>query len=321
MPSEFSEIDRSTNWLTTARITPLCVPLALGSLHTGVDQGAATLDRELRARWQAREDLELLARLDPAADIPVAPLPQTDPVRHPGQALFAHEIAQASRALADQTHEAIEQGRLPLTLGGDHAVAIGSVAGAARACRRLAVIWVDAHGDLNWPEVSPSGRVHGMPLGVSLGRGLSELTAIGVNPEVRPEDTYLFGIHSLDPAERAWINDGAITCITTAEIDEIGLNSAISHIFERIAASGVDAVHLSFDVDVLDPLVMPGTGTTVPGGLTMREAAHLLWRIRSAPLPIHSLDWVELNPTLDPSGSSTEIATKLLAIALGETAI
>jgi arginase len=316
-----SEIDRSSNWLTTARIAPLRVPLALGSLHAGVDEGAAALDVALRAYWQEREDVDLLSRLEAAIDIPVASLPHTDPVRHPGQAFFAHEIAQASRALADQADEAINQGRLALTLGGDHAVAIGSVAGAALACRRLAVIWIDAHGDLNWPEVSPSGRVHGMPLGVSLGRGLPELTAIGVNPEVRPEDTYLFGVRSLDPAERAWINEGAITCITTAEIDEIGLNTAISRIFERIAASGVDAVHLSFDVDVLDPLVLPGTGTTAPGGLSFREAAHLLRRIRSAPLPIHSLDWVELNPSLDPTGRSTQIASRLLSVALGEAAI
>jgi arginase len=321
MPSEISEIDRSTNWLTTARVLPLRAPLALGSLHAGVDQGAAVLDRELRARWQARGDVDLLARLDPAGDIPVAPLPQTDPVRHPGQALFAHEIAQASRALADRACDAITQGRLALTLGGDHAVAIGSVAGAARACKRLAVVWIDAHGDLNWPEVSPSGRVHGMPLGVSLGRGLPELTAIGVNPEVRPEDTYLFGARSLDPDERAWINEGAITCVTTAEIDEVGLDIAMSRIFERIAASGVDAVHVSFDVDVLDPLIMPGTGSLANGGLTMREAARLLRRIRSAPLPIHSLDWVELNPSLDPTGTSTQIATKLLAVVLGEAAI
>jgi arginase len=321
MPVEFSEIDRSTNWLTTARITPLRVPLALGSLHTGVDEGAAALDAALRARWQEREDVELLARLQDAVAIPVAPLPQTDPVRHPGQAFFAHEIAQASRALADRADEAINQGRLALTLGGDHAVAIGSVAGAALACRKLAVVWIDAHGDLNWPEVSPSGRVHGMPLGVSLGRGLPELTAIGVNPELRPEDTYLFGVRSLDPAERAWINEGALTCVTTAEIDEVGLDTAISRICERIAASGVDAVHISFDVDVLDPLFMPGTGTTAPGGLTVREAAHLLRSIRSTPLPIHSLDWVELNPSLDPTGRSTQIATTLLAIALGEAAI
>jgi arginase len=313
--------DRTANRLTTARIKPIRVPLALGSLHAGVDQGAGVLDTELRARWQRRGDAQLLTRLDDSVAIPVQPLPETDPVRHPGKALFAHEIALASRILADRAREAIAQGQLALTLGGDHAVAIGSVAGAAMACRRLAVIWVDAHGDLNWPEVSPSGRVHGMPLGVSLGRGRTELKTIGLIPEVRAEDTYLLGIRSLDPAERTWIHEGAINCITMAEIDDIGLDTAVDRLISQIATSGVDAVHLSFDVDVLDPLVMPGTGTPVEGGLTSREATHLLRRFRSATLPIHSLDWVELNPSLDPTGGSTDVATRLLAVVLGEAAI
>lgn len=312
------EHDRSENRLASARINPIRVPLALGSLHAGVEQGPDMLDDELRARWQRRGDTELLARLDASVAVPVEPLPRTDPVRHPGKAFFAHEIALACRVLADWTRDSIEHGKLALTLGGDHAVAIGSVAGAAMACNRLAVIWVDAHGDLNWPEVSPSGRVHGMPLGVSLGRGLPELTAIGLNPEVRPADTYLLGVRSLDPAERAWIHEGEITCVTMAEIDNIGLDVAFDRLIGQIIASGVDAVHLSFDVDVLDPLVMPGTGSLSTGGLTYREAAHLLRRFHSVALPIRSLDWVELNPLLDPTGGSTEVATKLLAVALGE---
>jgi arginase len=192
------------------------------------------------------------------------------------------------------------------------------VAGAALACHRLAVIWFDAHGDLNWPEVSPSGHVHGMPLGVSLGRGLSELTSIGVRAELRAEDVYLIGVRSLDFAERAWIREGAIFCASMAEIDEVGLETVIERVMGRINGSAVDAVHVSFDVDALDPLVMPGTGTPSIGGLTFREAAHLLRRLRASDLPIHSLDWVELNPALDPTGNSTHAAVKLLSIALGE---
>ncbi|HEX3722384.1 MAG TPA: arginase [Nitrolancea sp.] len=314
-------IDTSANWLVSTRIQPILVPLALGSLRSGVEQGSAVLDARLRARWLHRGDTHLLARLGESLAIPVDPLPHTDQSPHPGQALFAHEIALASRNLADRTRETINRGELALTLGGDHAVAIGSVAGAALACHRLAVIWVDAHGDLNWPDVSPSGRVHGMPLGVSLGRGLPELTAIGLTPEVRAEDTYLLGVRSLDPAERSWIHEGAITCVTTAEIDDVGLDAVIDRIVASVAASQADAVHLSFDVDVLDPLVMPGTGSLSAGGLTLREAAHLLRRFNSSSLPIHSLDWVELNPALDPSGGSEQIAARLLAVALGEDAI
>ncbi len=312
---------RSRNWLGHAGITPIRVPMALGSMHAGVDQGASVLDSELRERWTGRHDRHLLARLREAQDVAVAPLPESDSVHHPGQAIHAHEIASASQRLSQLTHYAIIQGNLPVVLGGDHAVAIGSVAGAALTCQRLAVIWVDAHGDLNWPEVSPSGHVHGMPLGVSLGRGLRELTEIGLNPELRAEDVYLIGVRSLDFAEREWIRAGKITCTTMSDVDDVGLDTTIERIIRQIKSSGADAVHLSFDVDALDPSIMPGTGTRSIGGFTFREAAHLLRRLRDSDLPIHSLDWVELNPALDPSGGSTDAAVKLLSIALGEETI
>ncbi len=315
------ETHRSRNWLAEVAIKPILVPMALGSMRRGVEQGPQVLSTGLRARWEDRRDDALLSRLREPETISVAPLPETDPERHPGQAIHAHEIAQASLRLAERARLAIEQGDLPLVLGGDHAVAIGSVAGAALGCTRLAVIWIDAHGDLNWPRVSPSGHVHGMPLGISLGHGLSELTSIGPNPELRAEDVYLIGVRSLDFAEREWLREGEITCTTMAEIDDAGLDPVIERTIQRIEASGADAVHLSFDVDALDPLVMPGTGTPSIGGFTFREAAHLLRRLRASDLPIHSLDWVELNPALDPSGGSSEAAVELLAIALGEEVI
>ncbi len=312
------ESDRKRNWLVRAGVTPILVPMALGSMRRGVDLGSETLARGLRERWERRGDTDLVARIGDSLAVPVAALPETDPVRHPGQALHAYEIAQASLKLAEQTRNVIEQGNLPLILGGDHAVAIGSVAGAALACQRLAVIWIDAHGDLNWPEVSPSGHVHGMPLGASLGRGPAELTGIGVNPDLRPDDIYLIGVRSLDFAERAWIREGRLHCASMADVDDVGLDVVIDDVIAGIASSGADAVHVSFDVDALDPSVIPGTGTPSIGGLTFREAAHLLRRLRDCDLPVHSLDWVELNPALDPSGASTNAAVKLLAIALGE---
>ncbi len=315
------ETDRSRNWLTGTGIQPILVPMALGSLRRGVEQGPEELARHLRARWSARHDQDLLRRLREPESVEVAPLPETDPERHPGQALHAHEIAQASLELAGRIRAAIDRGDLALTLGGDHAVAIGSVAGAALACQRLAVVWIDAHGDMNWPEVSPSGRVHGMPLGVSLGRGLRELTEIGLNPELHAEDVYLIGVRSLDFAERDWIREGKITCVSMSDLDDMGLDVAVEQVVECIERSGADAVHVSFDVDVLDPSIMPGTGSLAVGGLTFREAAKMLRRLRASKLPIHSLDWVELNPSLDPSGNSTQVAVKLLSIALGEETV
>ena len=315
------ETDRSTNWLMRAGIQPILVPMALGSMRRGVEQGPEALSTHLRSRWEERRDAHLLARLSDAETVPVASLLESDPVRHPGQALYAYEIAEASLGLAVRTRAAIENGELALTLGGDHSVAIGSVAGAALACQRLAVIWIDAHADMNWPEVSPSGHVHGMPLGVSLGRGLPELTHIGVDPELRAEDVYLIGVRSLDYAERGWIREGKINCSTMDDIDDLGFGVVIERTIQQIKMSGVDAVHISFDVDALDPSIMPGTGTPSIGGMTFREAGYLLRRLRSSDLPIHSLDWVELNPMLDPTGNSTTAAAELLAIALGEELI
>lgn len=316
------EDGRSRNRLTRQSVQPILVPMALGSVRSGVDLGAAALERELRRRWQAKGYPEQLARVLPAAHVPVPLLAGPDEEVQPGVGMYLDEIASAAARQVDPTIGAIKSGRLALTLGGDHAVSVGSVAGASLAATRLAVIWIDAHGDLNVPEVSPSGHVHGMPLGASLGRGPAELTGIGVAaPKARPSDTYLFGIRDLDPSERDWIAEGEIHCATMAMLDEEGLEAAACRMIESVLASGADAVHLSFDLDVLDPSILPGTGTPVWGGLSFREAARLLRLLRESELPVHSLDWVELNPMLDPSGASLTIATRLLAVALGEETI
>jgi len=316
------EDGRSPNRLVTGSIQPILVPMALGSVHAGVDLGAAALERELRRRWQAKGLCETLDRLQPPDHVSVTSLDGPDKETAPGSAMYLQEIASSAARQVDLTRQTIESGRLALTLGGDHAVAIGSVAGASMAARRLAVIWIDAHADLNWPEVSPSGHIHGMPLGASLGRGPGALTGIGREAvKVRNADTYLFGVRDLDPSERDWISEAEIHCTTMATIDERGLGTAACRMIDIIRRSGTDAVHLSFDVDVLDPAVLPGTGTPVRGGLSFREAARLLRLLRDSDLPIRSLDWVELNPILDPSGASLGVAAELLAIALGEETI
>ncbi|HET9017561.1 MAG TPA: arginase [Thermomicrobiaceae bacterium] len=310
---------RPTNRLVGAPIRPILVPLALGAMRAGVEQGAAALETALRARLAAHQRPELLARLRPAETVPCPALAQDAGRTAPGAALHVDEIAAASAALAGRVREAIDAGELAVTLGGDHAVAIGTVAGAAAAGGRLAVLWIDAHADLNAPATSPSGHVHGMPLAVALGRGAEQLTILcGTAPKLRPEDTYLLGVRDLDPAERDWLHAGRIHAATMADVDASGLEPALYGMLERMRRSGVDAVHVSFDLDVLDPLVLPGTGTRVWGGLTFREAARLLRLLRAADLPVRSLDWVELNPALDPSGASTEVAAALLAVALGE---
>jgi arginase len=246
-------------------------------------------------------------------------LEMADTRRYPGTALQPDAVAVACELLADSVSATIERGRLPVIMGGDHAVSIGSIAGAADRCERLAVIWIDAHADMNWPEVSPSGRLHGMSLGASMGRGPKQLTGLHNDArKVDPADVYLIGIRLLDPGEESWLQEGCATLYSMPDIDSVGIDASVQHVIARIRASGVDAVHISFDLDSLDPLVLSGTGTAERGGFTYREASRILRLFRDSDLPIRSLDWVELNPDLDPSGGSAEVAADLLAVALGE---
>lgn len=308
-----------SNWMTCANVRPIQIPMAIGAMKTGVDRGAHVLDEALRSRLAERNRDHILCRLLESQTVPVAPLEMPDTRRYPGMALELEAVAEASVLLGKEVSQTIRRGELALTLGGDHAVSIGSIAGAACQCERLAVIWIDAHADMNWPEVSPSGRLHGMSLGASMGRGASVLTDLfGKNPKVHPEDVYLVGIRLLDPGEESWLREGEIHLVTMPDVDSLGIDAAVQHVIHRIRSSEVDAVHLSFDLDALDPLVLSGTGTSERGGFTYREASRVLRLLRDSDLPVRSVDWVELNPDLDPTGGSTDVAADLLAMALGE---
>lgn len=300
-------------------IDVLRVPMALGADRLGVDRGAAELDQALRARLEARGFPQILERLRPAREITVAPLPVTRHSDHPNpRALHLDAIAAAAQELAAAVGAAVSQGRLALVIGGDHALSIGSLAGAARA-GRLGVIWIDAHGDINTPETSPSGHIHGMPLAAAIGLGPAELVDIGAPADLRLADLVYLGVRDLDAPERELLRSAAALTYPMSSIDTLGIVTAAHNAIQHLTKQGIDAVHLSFDLDVLDPTIMSGTGTRVPGGLTYREAHHLLTLLRDSSLPIVSIDVVELNPVLDPSGTSTEIAAGLTAALLGET--
>ena len=310
------------NRLPTGPIRPIEVPLWLGAERPGVERAPAEIASGLRQRWDERGRPELLTRVEPGVVVPVETPTDASDRLHRRSLTFLPEIARACQELSTVVASAIDDGELALSLGGDHALSIGSIGGAARAAAagRLGILWLDTHPDLNTAETSASGHIHGMALAAALGLGgpaLADLEQSGPKPLV--EDVCLLGVRDLDPGERAVIRDRGIWALTMEEWTDAGLLPGLETALAYLEERGVTAVHLSFDLDVLDPKLLPGTGTTVAGGLNFREASRVLRRLRDWDGPIRSVDWVELNATLDSSGWSTETAVALLATLLGET--
>lgn len=232
------------------------------------------------------------------------------------RARFADAIADVTRRLADAVAGA-PAGAIPVVLGGDHAVAMGSIAGVARRARgRVGVLWVDAHADLNTPATSPSGNVHGMPLAHLLGHGDPRLLAAIGDPPLRPRDVAFLGLRSVDPEERAFVRAHGVAAWTMSDLDRHGIAAATEAALAALAH--VDHLHVSFDADVLDPAVAPGVGTPVPGGLGYREA-HLLMELLAASGRVASLDLVEVNPILDERNASARVLVELAASLFGRT--
>jgi arginase len=323
--TELTTLQRDTDHvrssrLLTAPVQQIVAPLWLGAEQRGADLGAGVIAHDLRARWHRRQELSQLRRL-----LPDTTLVLHDPVaieRELGQRRlgFLNEVRSACEEIATATASSIDEGQLAVVLGGDHAVAAGSIAGAARSANRLGLLWFDAHPDLNTPRTSPSGHIHGMALAATLGAATPDLPPlVDTGAGLQPERICLLGIRDIDPGERRLIAELGIWMLTMEEWFDLGLIAGLDAALDHLGRQGVDAVHISFDVDVLDPVDMPGTGTTVCGGLTFREASSVLRRLRTWDGPVRSLDWVELNPLLDRSGRSVETAVWLLSTLLGES--
>lgn len=285
----------------------LGIPMDLGAGRRGVDMGPsairlAGLEGSLEGLGYAVQDLGNI-------EVPVPEALANQNGLH-----YADPIAEACR----QTFLKLEgtpEGVFPIALGGDHSVSMGTVSGVARGAR-TGVLWIDAHADLNIPETSPSGNIHGMPLAHLLGRGDARLLEVwGGGAIIRPEDVVFIGLRSLDPAERAFIRDAGIRAYTMKEIDRRGIatvaEEALSHL------KGVSRLHVSFDADVLDPSVAPGVGTPVSGGLTYREA-HLLMELLADAEVVTSLDLVEVNPILDVRNATARITVEMAMSLLGK---
>lgn len=227
------------------------------------------------------------------------------------------EIIDVNQKLNKEVSASIENNRFPLVLGGDHSIAVGSVSAISKHYNNLGVIWYDAHGDLNIPEESPSGNIHGMPLRILTGEGPKELLELNSNV-IKPENIVLIGMRDLDKGERQFIKDHTIKTFTMSDIDKLGIKEVIENTIEYLKSRNVDGVHLSLDVDALDPLETPGTGTRVLGGLSYRESHFALELLHQSHL-ISSMDLVEVNPLIDSNNHTAEQAVSLVGTFFGET--
>lgn len=228
------------------------------------------------------------------------------------------EVIQANTALAVKVAEVVEAGRFPLVLGGDHSIAIGTLAGLSDKYSNLGVIWYDAHADLNTAETSPSGNIHGMPLAASIGLGHEGLVNLySAKRKIKPENVIIIGARSVDPGERQLIKEQGIKVFTMHEIDRDGMTAVMEEVIAYLRSRDVDGVHLSLDLDGLDPLYTPGVGTPVPGGISYRES-HLAMEMLEDSGLITSAEFVEVNPILDEKNKTADVAVGLMGSLFGE---
>jgi arginase len=237
----------------------------------------------------------------------------TDPGNH--EARFLSEIRETCERIAEQVRSAAEGGLTPLVLGGDHSVALGTIGALASLHGPGGVLWFDAHGDLNTPATTPSGNVHGMPLAAVLGRaGAGFESDHWPLPAVEPAHVGLIGVRSLDPGERAVVKEVGLAVYTISDIDRRGVEPVLREALDRV--SGAPFVHISVDLDLVDPVVAPGVGSPVRGGLSYREA-HLMMELVAESGLLASLELVEVNPILDHENATARLAVELAASALG----
>ncbi len=300
------------------RVALLGVPMDLGGGRRGVDMGPsamriAGLEEGVRALGLVFEDRGNVPVAEPVSRVPRDP-----------RARFLDEIAASCRVLRERVEKVLEDGAFPVVVGGDHSIACGTVAGISsfhhRRRQKIGLIWFDAHGDMNTPETSESGNVHGMPLAACIGRGAPELVRLGDRvPMVDVEKAVLIGVRTIDPREKQEIRASGIHVFTVKDIDMHGVHKVMKMAIE-IASAGTAGFHLSFDVDGMDPSVAPGVGTPVSGGATLREG-HLIMEHAAESGRLLGLEITEINPILDHHNATARAAVDLVLSALGKAVL
>ena len=305
----------SSSTIAPKKIRVIGVPLDLGQSRRGVDMGpSAVRVAGLEARLE-----EIGHVVEDAGNIVVA-IPEQKK-QGDARAKYLKEIAATCSKHAELVLKTLESGKVPLALGGDHSVAAGTVAGVAEFYRRqnqkIGLIWIDAHTDINTPETSPSGNVHGMPLAATMGLGPPELSNIfDFSPKVSPENCVLVGVRDIDAIEKANVRRAGIQVLTMRDIDERGMRTVMEEAL-RIAGRGTAGYHVSLDMDWIDPEDAPGVGTPVRGGATYREA-HLAMEIIADHGRMLSFEIVEVNPVIDEHNRTADLAVELALSAFGK---
>jgi len=298
-----------------ARVGIIGVPLDLGAGRRGVDMGPSAIRVARLNQRLAELGYEVTDFGNVAVD-----QPEASPVGRE-QARYLAQIARTCKRLAQQVETALADGIFPLVLGGDHSVAVGTVAGVARHLRReqrrVGLIWVDAHADMNTPETSPSGNVHGMPLACCVGLGPRALTHLaGFAPLVKADNVALVGVRDVDQLEKPHVRRSGVKAFTMRHIDERGVLAVIREAI-AIAGNGTAGIHVSLDMDAVEPQEAPGVGTPVRGGLTYREA-HLVMEVLCDAGLLVSMEVVEVNPIMDESNRTATLAVELIMSAMGK---
>jgi arginase len=294
------------------------VPLDLGGGRRGVDMGPSAV----RIAGLGERLAALGYRVRDEGNVQT-PLQETALVGDRTQR-YVREIAEVCTSLYEKSLSVLESGALPLVLGGDHSLGAGSVSATAAFAKRMnkpvGLLWVDAHGDMNTPQTTLSGNVHGMPLAALLGPEPAALSRIGgFSPKVLPEHTVLIGVRNLDEREKTLVRDSGVHVFTMKDIDRQGIANVVEQAI-GFASAGTAGIHVSFDVDVCDPTIAPGVGTPVKGGLDYREA-HMVMEIVADANLLLALDIVEVNPVLDIQNATAVLGTELALSALGQKII
>jgi len=292
------------------KIRIIGIPMDLGQMRRGVDMGPSAI------RYEGLSDRlrKLGYDIDDAGNIEV---PVREHLVQIGQKEIVETIQHACSQAYEEGRKAAAEGFFPLFLGGDHSIAIGTIGGVTHD-EPSAVVWIDAHGDFNVPETSPNGNIHGMPVAILIGLGLPELVNLGrTGAKVKPGDVVLIGTRNLDYDEKTMLKNSGIIIYTMREIDERGIGTVLREVVD-VKLGHAKRIHVSLDMDALDPRDAPGVGTPAPGGLTYREA-HLCMEILHNSERITSMDIVEINPILDRQNRTSKIAVELAASLLGES--